>query len=642
MSAPARDPLPRYSVHADATNIFAFLKDSFFKMPRPVQVIGWLVFLLLFVFLVLYPLLGITYYEGRVVYITIGQEKKPQMAAAPGIKIQKGASTITNEEGEFTMGVRMPNIPFVDVDFDFTYEKQTETVSLPMPGPFISLFNPNPRKIYYVPASNVPHKSGLYIKHYFLNEVEARDALNKSLVGASPGGNGSSPSEPLSARSRSGTGISMIGTVYAAGPALNKRNYTLWLEELRIPGRNSSAEVYFDARIDGRSMHFDSLPDAKSPESRDLTVYGDTPVRFDALTIPLPQETHRVEIAMFERKSFWEKNTLLGTVGFDISPDKVSKEMTLSDSNVQATLKLLPAVALACTTATEQGGKNIYGLLWLDIDKNDLAKINAVQYDLGPGFERRKVSTPEIQPSTFYASGVSLLVSQPMKGKVDFLQGGTAFLSTVCDRETKTADTALEHYFLGRAYYMAGRIDDALRELRLSRSLDATFVPAIMSEGTVWGKKGNAEAALADFENAVHLSPNDPQVLNGYAWLVADQLPHPQLLQLQEARKRAERAVEISPEPNFLDTLGWVQHKLGENDDALKTLKRALDIQALRSNSSSVWQALQYHLGHVYGALGKKAEARQAFQKVLDYGQKYAIYNVAYVQTAQAELQKLR
>src|SRR5215813_2049072 len=336
---------PKYSVHADAANLFAFLKDSFFKMPRFVQVIGWMVFLFLFVFLVLYPLLGITYYEGHIVSLGIDQHKKPLPTDAVGIQVYKGDSTTTNDHGEFTLGVHTPDIPFVSVDFTFQSELGRETVSLPAPTPFVSLFNPNRKKIFYVPASTVTDKSGLFVKHYFLDEAEAREALRQSIVGES---NSKTSMDSIPSFDDLND---LPSTVYAA-EKVSGRNYLLRIRELKVPGRKST-EAYFDVRIDGRTTHFDNLPNASSPASRDLTVYGDMPARFDALSLPIPETARRVDISMFERKGFFQKDSLIGAVALDIGPEKVSKPISVVGGGMETTLELLPAMAMSCTAVTD-------------------------------------------------------------------------------------------------------------------------------------------------------------------------------------------------------------------------------------------------------------------------------------------------
>ena len=64
----SRKSTAAYEARADS--IFSFLRDTFSQMPKPIQVIGWLILLFLFVFLVLHPIIGITYFEGRVTTLT--------------------------------------------------------------------------------------------------------------------------------------------------------------------------------------------------------------------------------------------------------------------------------------------------------------------------------------------------------------------------------------------------------------------------------------------------------------------------------------------------------------------------------------------------------------------------------------------
>src|SRR5262245_44460296 len=125
----------KYTIEAQAATLFTFLKDTFAKMPMPVQVIGWLVLLLLFVFLVLYPLVGITYYHGKVITLKRNPENKPVMVAEAGLRIYKEHVAVTNEEGEFTLWVRIPSVPFMGVEFDFGVSPNKETVVLPTPMP---------------------------------------------------------------------------------------------------------------------------------------------------------------------------------------------------------------------------------------------------------------------------------------------------------------------------------------------------------------------------------------------------------------------------------------------------------------------------------------------------------------------------
>src|SRR5215469_2405604 len=85
----------KYSIHAEEQSLFAFLKQAFFKMPSPVRVFAYLVFLFLFSFLTLYEFLGVTYYEGRIFYVSLQDSQNPDseikdQSPPQGMKVYKG------------------------------------------------------------------------------------------------------------------------------------------------------------------------------------------------------------------------------------------------------------------------------------------------------------------------------------------------------------------------------------------------------------------------------------------------------------------------------------------------------------------------------------------------------------------------
>jgi Flp pilus assembly protein TadD len=79
---------------------------------------------------------------------------------------------------------------------------------------------------------------------------------------------------------------------------------------------------------------------------------------------------------------------------------------------------------------------------------------------------------------------------------------------------------------------------------------------------------------------------------------------------LSEARTMIEKAVKMEPENSaFLDSLGWVLHKLGQDQEAVKYIQKAID------HNDEPDATLYEHLGDIYQALRKPDQARQAFQK---------------------------
>ncbi|WP_156167870.1 tetratricopeptide repeat protein [Devosia epidermidihirudinis] len=105
--------------------------------------------------------------------------------------------------------------------------------------------------------------------------------------------------------------------------------------------------------------------------------------------------------------------------------------------------------------------------------------------------------------------------------------------------------------------------------------------------------------AEADFQEALKLNPDQPQVLNylGYSWIDQD-------MNLQPALEMIEKAVAAQPQDGYIvDSLGWAFYKLGRIDEAVKTLERAV---LLRPNDAEI----NDHLGDAYWKAGRKLEAR--------------------------------
>ncbi|WIY53517.1 tetratricopeptide repeat protein [Devosia sp. YIM 151766] len=105
--------------------------------------------------------------------------------------------------------------------------------------------------------------------------------------------------------------------------------------------------------------------------------------------------------------------------------------------------------------------------------------------------------------------------------------------------------------------------------------------------------------AEADFQRALELNPDQPQVLNylGYSWIDMD-------MHLDEALEMIEKAVEAQPRDGYIiDSLGWAFYKLGRLDEAVETLERA--VMLLPSDPE-----INDHLGDAYWKVGRKLEAR--------------------------------
>ena len=121
-------------------------------------------------------------------------------------------------------------------------------------------------------------------------------------------------------------------------------------------------------------------------------------------------------------------------------------------------------------------------------------------------------------------------------------------------------------------------------------------------------EQGQIDSAMAAYETVLHLNPRNVLAANNLAVLLVDRKGDPSSLQKAFALSRDFE--KEAPHPLFLDTLGWVRFKMGQQEEAIRLMKSAV----AKSPDISV---LNYHLGIAFFQSGKRAEARTYLSKAL-------------------------
>lgn len=94
--------------------------------------------------------------------------------------------------------------------------------------------------------------------------------------------------------------------------------------------------------------------------------------------------------------------------------------------------------------------------------------------------------------------------------------------------------------------------------------------------GDVYFGDGNLDQALEEYETALALAPNDPEIMNNLAWtLVTKGNPSPR--DKSRGLLLAERAVELSPSSHILDTLAEALYVNDRPEEALDIIDRAIE-----------------------------------------------------------------
>ena len=109
-----------------------------------------------------------------------------------------------------------------------------------------------------------------------------------------------------------------------------------------------------------------------------------------------------------------------------------------------------------------------------------------------------------------------------------------------------------------------------------------------------------------DLRRVLERNPDNADALNALGYTLADQTTR-----YQEALDLVSRALELKPDsPAILDSMGWVQFRMGNYEQALSYLERALD--------SLPDSEIAAHLGEVLWVMGDRERARQVWREMLE------------------------
>ena len=123
--------------------------------------------------------------------------------------------------------------------------------------------------------------------------------------------------------------------------------------------------------------------------------------------------------------------------------------------------------------------------------------------------------------------------------------------------------------------------------------------------GIAYNAQDRWDEAEKDFQHALRLYPDQPDVLNylAYSWLELHQ-------NLDKALEMLHRAVEQRRTGYIIDSLGWAYYRLGRYDEAVVELEKAVMLEPLEPEIND-------HLGDAYWKVGRKREARYQWERVL-------------------------
>ena len=128
----------------------------------------------------------------------------------------------------------------------------------------------------------------------------------------------------------------------------------------------------------------------------------------------------------------------------------------------------------------------------------------------------------------------------------------------------------------------------------------------LYSRSFLYEQMGRVDDAIGELEALLKRNPDDPVALNALGYTLADRTTR-----YEEAERYVSKALEQSPNsPAIVDSMGWVQFRLGNLDEAVEYLQKAwlLDRDP----------EIAAHLGEVYWAQGRQDDAKEIWYESLE------------------------
>lgn len=151
----------------------------------------------------------------------------------------------------------------------------------------------------------------------------------------------------------------------------------------------------------------------------------------------------------------------------------------------------------------------------------------------------------------------------------------------------------------------ARQYDEALKVLSaaletLPDEPDLLYARALVAE-----KLNLIDIHESDLRKVIEKDPKNAHALNALGYTLADRTAR-----YQEAFELIQQALALKPDDAFImDSMGWVQYRLGNNAEAIKYLKRAFSIR----NDAEI----SAHLGEVLWVTGDRAGAESVWREAL-------------------------
>jgi tetratricopeptide (TPR) repeat protein len=222
--------------------------------------------------------------------------------------------------------------------------------------------------------------------------------------------------------------------------------------------------------------------------------------------------------------------------------------------------------------------------------------------DAAENLEKAILFNPKFEQAYYELASARIAANEPAKA-----------VATLESARSRFPSSFLMEYLSGVAYSQSKAYSEAVERFTTAEILAKASETNRLTDGFYFQfgmaceRKGDPAQAATHFRRAIEINADFAEALNylGYMWAERGE-------NLEEAKSLIERALKVAPENSaYLDSLGWVLFRLGHPEAALEYVLKAIE----RTEEPNA--ELYSHLGDIYEALQRTAEAVKAWQQSL-------------------------
>ncbi|PPV36918.1 tetratricopeptide repeat protein [Ectopseudomonas oleovorans] len=233
--------------------------------------------------------------------------------------------------------------------------------------------------------------------------------------------------------------------------------------------------------------------------------------------------------------------------------------------------------------------------------------VDAAHYNLGRAYEALSDNDRALQEYALVGPSNDYLPAQQRQAELLFAQQRNEEASArLAQARSAQPDYAIQLYLIEAEGLSNHRQVEAAWKVinegleQYPNDLNLLYTRAMLAE-----KRDDLAQLETDLRYIIQREPEHAMALNALGYTLADRTTR-----YEEARELIEKAHQLNPDdPAILDSLGWVNYRLGNLDEAERLLRQALE--------KFPDHEVAAHLGEVLWAQGKQRDARRVWRDAL-------------------------